>query len=113
MFGISFKAYLAIGAVVGIIIYLIALVAGDSVVQFFTEIQNRALSNGVSGPIVTIIVGPFIFAFSNPIPGAIIAGILWPLIIVWFVLLFMIIIISAFASGYNTAATGTDQFNRP
>ena len=113
MFGISFRAYIGIGIVVGIIVYLISLVAGDAILQFFTEIQNRALANGVAGPIVTLIVGPFIFVFSNPFPGAIIAGLLWPLIIVWFVLLFMIIIISAFSAGYNTAATGTDRFNNP
>lgn len=111
MFGISFRAYIGIGIVVAIIIYLIALVAGDQIVRFFVEIEGRALGSGVGAPFVTMIVGPFIFVFSEPLIGAAIAGLLWPLIIVWFVLLFMIIIISAFAAGYNTAATGTDQFN--
>ena len=113
MFGISFRAYIGIGIVVGIIVYLIALVGGNSIIQFFTQIQNNALANGVARPIVTLIVGPFIFAFSNPLPGAFIAGLLWPFIIVWFVLLFMIIIITAFSSGYDSAVTGADQFNNP
>jgi len=113
MFGISFRTYLGIGIVVGIIIYLISLVAGDPILNFFTEIQNTALANGVAPVFVTLIVGPFIFVFTNPLPGAAIAGLLWPLIIIWFVLLFMVIIISAFSAGYNTAVTGTDQFNNP
>ena len=113
MFGISVRMYIAVAVVVGIIVYLISLVGGEQIVQFFTQIESRALSSGIGSAFVTIIVGPFIFVFSNPVPGAIIAGFFWPLILVWFVLLFMVIIISAFASGYNTAATGTDQFNRP
>lgn len=113
MFGISFRTYILIGIVVAALIYLISLVAGDPILNFFTEIQNRALANGVSSVFVTLIVGPFIFVFANPLPGSIIAGFLWPLIIVWFVLLFMVIIISAFSAGYNTAVTGTDQFNNP
>ena len=110
---ISVRVYLAVGIIVGIIVYLIGLVAGDSLVRFFTEIEGNALANGVARPIVTLIVGPFIFTFSNPLPGAIMAGLTWPLIIIWFVLLFLVIIITAFAQGYNTAATGTDQFNNP
>lgn len=111
MFGLSMRAYIVIGVAVGVIIYLMGLVAGEPIVQFFTEIRSNALANGISLAIATIIVDPFIFAFSNPL-GAILAGLLWPLIIVWFVLLFLIIIIAAFSSGYNTAATGTDQFNQ-
>lgn len=112
MFGIiSFRAYIGVGIVVGIIIYLIGLVGGSQVVQFFTQIESNALANGVSSAITTIILGPFIFTFSEPLFGAIIAGFLWPLILVWLVLLFLLIIISAFSAGYNTAATGTDRFN--
>jgi len=109
---ISYRAYFAVAIVVGVITYLIGLVGGDSLVRFFSEIQGNALGSGISEPIVTLFVGPFIFAFSNPLPGSIIAGLCWPLIIVWLVLLFMIIILTAFATGYDTAATGTDQFNR-
>jgi amino acid permease len=108
---ISYRTYFAIAIVVGIITYVMGLTGGDSLVQFFTQIQNNALGNGVSAGITTLFVGPFIFVFSNPLPGAVLAGLAWPLIIVWLVLLFMIIIITAFSSGYNTAATGTDQFN--
>lgn len=109
---ISYRAYFGIAIVVAIITYLVALTGGDSLVQFFTEIQNNALANGVSEPITTIFIGPFLFVFGNPLTGAIVAGLLWPLIIVWLVLLFLIIIITAFAQGYGTAATGTDQFNQ-
>ena len=110
---ISYRAYLGIGIVVGIITYFIATAAGDSLVAFFTDIQNNALANGVAPSIATIFIGPFLFVFSNPLPGAIVTGLFWPLIIVWLVLLFLIIIVTAFSQGYNTAATGTDQFNTP
>jgi protein-S-isoprenylcysteine O-methyltransferase Ste14 len=109
---ISFRVYIAVGVVVGIIVYLVGLLAGSSLAQFFIEIQNNALANGISPAIVTLIVGPFIFALSNPAIGGIIAGFVWPLIIVWLVLLFLIIIVTAFSQGYNTAASGTDQFNQ-
>ncbi len=112
LFGfLSLKTYILIGVVVGAIIYLIALVAGPSAIQFFTQIESNALISGVSPAITTLIVGPFLFAFSQPIAGALIAAFLWPLIIVWFVLLFLLLILSAFSGGYNSAATGTDQFN--
>lgn len=112
LFGfLSLRTYIVVGVIIGIVVYLIALVAGDTAVQFFTQIEGNALANGVARPIVTIVVGPFLFAFSQPIFGAIIAGLFWPLIIVWFVLLFLLLIISAFTSGFNSAATGTDQFN--
>jgi len=109
---INLRVYIGIGIVVGIIVYLIGLVGGPQVVQFFTQIESTALANGVAPSITTLILGPFIFAFSEPLFGAIMAGLLWPLIVVWFVFLFLIIIISAFTSGFNSAATGTDQFNQ-
>ena len=108
---ISYRAYFGVAIVIAIITYLIAHFGGASLVGFFSEIRGNALAYGISEPIVTLFVGPFIYVFSNPLPGAAIAGIFWPLIIVWLVLLFMIIILTAFAQGYNTAATGTDQFN--
>lgn len=108
---ISFRAYIGIGVVVGIIVYLIGLVAGPQVVNFFTQLEATALVNGVSPFIATMVLGPFIFAFSEPLFGAILAGLLWPLILVWLVLLFLVLIISAFMGGYNSAASGTDQFN--
>jgi len=66
---ISYRTYFGIAIVVAIITYLIALFGGASLVQFFTQIQNNALANGIAAPIVTIFVGPFIFVLSNPIPG--------------------------------------------
>ena len=108
---ISYRAYFGIAIVVAIITYLISLAGGTALISFFTQIQNNALANGVATPITTIFVGPFLFVFGNPLPGAVIAGLFWPLIMVWLVFLVMIIIITAFSQGYNTAATGTDQFN--
>ena len=112
MFGlISFRAYIAVGVVVGIIIYLVGLVAGPQVAQFFSQLQANAIANGVDPTITTLVMGPFIFAFTEPIFGAIIVGVFWPLILVWLVLLFLLMILSAFSAGYNTAASGSDQFN--
>ncbi|GEM_PF-1505853 len=114
MFGfITFRTYIMIGVVVGIIVYLISLVAGPQITNLFLQLEGNALANGVAPAIATIVYGPFIFAFTQPIFGAIIAGLLWPFIIVWFVLVFLLLIVSAFTAGYNTAATGTDQFNQP
>lgn len=109
---ISWRAYIGIGIVVGIVTFLVSTAAGPSLVQFFTEIQNNALANGVSPAISTVFIGPFIFVFGNPTIGAIVTGFVWPLIIVWLVLLILIIVVTAFSQGYNSAATGTDQFNQ-
>ena len=84
---ISYRVYFLVAIVVAIITYLMALFGGDSLVRFFMQIQNNALSNGISDALVTLFVGPFIFVFSNPLPGAVIAGFFWPLILVWLVLL--------------------------
>jgi len=108
---ISPRVYIGIGVCVGIVVYLIGLAAGPDVIRFFTELQQNAIANGVAPVITEIVYGPFIFAFSQSIFGAIAAGLLWPLIIVWLVLLFLLLIISAFTAGFNSASTGTDQFN--
>lgn len=108
---ISFRMYIAIGVIVGIVVYLIGLVGGSQVVQFFSQLQSNSLANGVDPAIANLVLGPFIFVFSEPIFGAILTGVLWPLILVWLVLLFLLMILSAFSAGYNSAATGTDQFN--
>lgn len=107
---INVKVYFLIAIGVGITIYIAGLVGGSQLVQFFQNIQNNALCQGVDPAIATIVIGPFIFVFSQPLPGAIIAGFLWPAILIWLVLLFLLMIIAAFTGGYNSASTATDLF---
>lgn len=108
---INMRIYIAIAAGVGAMVYLVGLLAGPQLTSFFLDLQGNALSLGVSEAITTIVLGPFIFVFSEPAIGAIISGLFWPLILVWLILLFLLFIVLAFMGGYNSAATGTDQFN--
>ena len=107
---INVKVYFLISIGVGITIYIVGLIGGPQLVQFFTNIQANALCQGVDPAIATIVIGPFIFVFGNPIAGAIIVGLLWPAIIMWLILLFLLMIIAAFTGGYNSASTATDLF---
>lgn len=107
---INAKVYFLISAVVGIIVLIVSLLGGAQLVQFFTTIQNNALCQGVDPVIATLVIGPFIWVFGNPIPGAIATGLLWPAIIIWLVLVFLMMIIAAFTGGYNSASTATNVF---
>ena len=108
MFGhFKMRTYLLIGLLVGVVVGFLALVGGEQIVGFAQEIQNNALASQISPTIVNFVTGPIILVFSNPIVGGVIVGILWPLVIVWMILLLLLIMLTAFGVGQNELNSGT------
>ena len=90
---VSFRAYLIIAISVGAICAAVAYFdTGGSLASVFTSIGDTA-SPYVGGTIADFITQPIANAFSN-IYWAIGAGILWPLLVIWFSLFLMLLGVS-------------------
>lgn len=91
---ISGRAYILIGLGTGLLIFLISMVAGDDIVDWSRDQQFQARANGYSWA-ETIIFEPVEFVFDparRPV-GAILAGVAWPLVPVWLILILIGILI--------------------
>lgn len=85
---ISFRAYLAIGVVVGAIVFGIGMLFGDDIVRWAATQDRKATQAGLSF-IGLVVMEPLSFVFDpeyKPI-GAIVAGLAWPLTLFWPVLI--------------------------
>lgn len=99
---ISFRNYVIIGVGTGIAIFLISTFAGPSLIGFIQGIQADALATGFGG-IADIITQPLILILQNPLVGAVIGGIFWPIIALLVLLLFVLMILSLLSGGANQA----------
>lgn len=85
---ISGKTYILIGLGAGILIFLISVVWGQDIVDWSDKQQVQAEYHGYSW-IKTIVFEPVEFVFDpdrRPV-GAIVAGVAWPLVPVWIILI--------------------------
>ena len=85
---VSGKTYIMIGLGTGILIFLISMVWGQDIVDWSNEQQFQAEYHGHSW-IKTIVFEPVEFVFDpahRPV-GAIVAGLAWPLVPVWIILI--------------------------
>jgi hypothetical protein len=90
---ISFRVYAMIAAFVALVLFLITEFASDPLVGFFQTARNDAMSAGLPRVGADMIVQPIILAISEPI-AAVIAGVMWPLLLLWF---FLIVLLFLFA----------------
>ncbi len=104
---LNMRTYIAIGVVVGVVVGFLSFVGGEQIAGFAQEVQNNAIGNGIAPMIANFVTGPIILVFTEPIIGGVLIGILWPLAIVWLVLLLLLIMLAAFGTGYNDLSSGT------
>lgn len=97
MFGVlNFRVYLIIAFFVGAICFATAYFdSNQTVASFFTEIGDTAAQFGLGNAIANVVVQPIAFAFSD-IYWAIAAGVLWPLLVIWFILFLVVLGFSIF-----------------
>jgi hypothetical protein len=91
---VSGRTYIFIGLGTGILIFLIGLVWGQDITDWSKEQQNQAEFHGYSWA-KTIVFEPVEFVFDperRPV-GAIIAGLAWPLVPVWLILILIAVLI--------------------
>ena len=103
MFGMSNRNYLIVGVLIGGLCYLINLFALAGVMNFLDVQAGAAAAAGLPPGIVNLVIEPMRFAFSGVV-GAVIAGIIWPLLLFWVVLLLILIVLGFFGPGFETAA---------
>jgi hypothetical protein len=94
----SIRRYILIGIVTGIIVLGATLLFGSNIAAVLVNARDQALSAGM-GILASIIAEPLIWGATNPIPGAIAAGILWPVLFLWLALVFIMVLIGFGSAG--------------
>jgi uncharacterized membrane protein len=92
----SIRRYLIIAVVTGIIVFALASLAGA---QISTVIVNARTQASGFGVLANIIADPLIWGLTNPVPGAVVAALLWPALLIWLALLFIMILVAYGAAG--------------
>ncbi|HRL11693.1 MAG TPA: hypothetical protein PKX07_07420 [Aggregatilineales bacterium] len=85
------RRYLLIGLGFAIGVGLLAHFGGPLLVGWLGEVRGQASNMGV---VVTLVIEPLVWAFSNPLPAAGLALVAWPLLLALLIGLFAIILIA-------------------
>jgi hypothetical protein len=85
------RRYLLIGLGFAIGVGLLGYFAGPLLVGWLGEVRGQASNMGV---VVTLVIEPLIWAFSNPLPAAGLTLVAWPLLLALLIGLFAIILIA-------------------
>lgn len=98
------RQYLVVALVTGLIFYILGLLGGPALRGFILQFEDASVRGGISQGLVDLITEPMIQALSSNILAAAIAGLLWPVTLLWVVLLFVLITFAILGPGLNTAA---------
>ena len=90
----SFRVYLVVGVFVGGFIFLIGTLVGDDFLKWLQEQQFEAAIRSQS-VLELVVFEPLIFIFENRPWGFVLAGLLWPAVFVWMLLLLLSMLIIA------------------
>ncbi len=85
------RTYISIGLVVGIIVFVLSYFLGPQIAGVLIDIERAG--SAVIGVLAQAVTQPLIFIALNPIPGAIAAALLWPLLLLLLLLLFLVTLI--------------------
>jgi hypothetical protein len=104
MFGfVDAKVYAFVALITTGLLWLINFLdKGEFVKGFLLGQATRAAGSGFGSAMTNFVVRPLVFAVDNWI-GAAIAGVLWPLMIVWLLLLVLLLAFAFIAPGVFTA----------
>lgn len=87
------RTYIIIAVVVAGMLYLLSLIdPGGSIAGFFSGVGAQASAAGLPSQMVNFVIFPLEFAFSGEIAGVILGGLLWPLGLVWLLLLVLLVV---------------------
>lgn len=97
------RAYVVVALFTSAVLVAIAQFdSGGNFAGFFRGIGDNASRAGLSTGIVNIILEPIVLAVSDPI-AAVVAGVLWPLLLLWFVLLVLVLVFAFMSPLINEA----------
>lgn len=89
---ISTRTYFIVGLIVGVIVFLIGTFFGGSVASWIATVQTAGYSANLGG-IADLIAEPLIWIMLNPLFGAIAVAFVWPALVIWLLLLFLMLVI--------------------
>ena len=90
----SFRIYLLIALVIGGLVYLTSLFFGDEIIAWANREMIRANSAGVNA-VGTIVMEPIRFVMHQGALGAVLAGLLWPAVPLWLLLILVHLVLVA------------------
>lgn len=103
---LSLRNYLAISAVVAILIYIIQLLAGTTFVNAMVSLNRSARSAGMAQVLADAMTEPVrIIVTPNSPLGAVVGGLLWPMLLLWLILLVFVVFFTVLGRGLGQAAT--------
>jgi hypothetical protein len=102
------RSYIVIAVVVALLLYAMSLVPsiGASLNTLIFNFKLGAEASGLGGGITDLIYEPMRLVFEGNLAACIMAGVLWPLSLLWIILAFLMMIISVLGPGVG-AARGT------
>lgn len=87
---ISGRRYFVIGLLLGIVTFAVASLFGDDIAVWVATLQGQAASLGG----ITVFIGePIKWVLLNPIFGAILVALVWPLALLWIFMLFVMLVL--------------------
>ncbi|QPC82529.1 hypothetical protein G4Y79_23050 [Phototrophicus methaneseepsis] len=96
--------YLLIAVGVFAFFLLFGILAGDGVINLVSDMRTQAVSAGTLPVVVAdVIVEPIIFALQGEIVNSAIVGLLWPLAVIWLLLLAILLIFAYVLPGLGIA----------
>ena len=96
---IDTKVYLAVGLITAALLFAIDFFdKNEAVVGFLRDQATRAQGSGLGTAVANFIVRPLIFAVDGPV-GAVLGGLLWPVLLLWLLLLVVLLAFGFLAPG--------------
>ena len=110
MFGIiNTRIYMFFTLVTSFALYAIDVLDKNEVIKEWLLYQSvRAQAAGMGTAIANLIVRPLAYAVDNPI-GAVVGGILWPMLFLWLILLIVLMAYTVLVPGIATALCTADS----
>ena len=103
---VSLRNYLAISVVVAIILYGTQLLAGEMFVKALVSLNQSARAAGMARVLADAMTEPVKIAVTPNSPlGAIVGGLLWPMLGLWILLLVFVVFFTVLGRGFSQAAT--------
>ncbi|MGB1286584.1 MAG: hypothetical protein ACPG7F_08630 [Aggregatilineales bacterium] len=100
---LTWKVYLGFTVVTTLLCLFLGAVAGTQADQFLESLRLQAFNSGMADWLLQVIFIPLKEAFSgNPI-AAVVAGVLWPVTILWIIFMFLALVYGAIVPGVEAA----------
>ncbi len=105
---INTRNYIVIAICVALGFYVFGLLAGQNLTQLFLSFKLQAEAAGMSPTLTQLIFEPVRIALEANIIVCVLVGVVWPLALLWLLLMFLMVIYAVLVPGLGTAAGTID-----